>query len=113
MFCTAYALHRDDINTKEKLNELGKDIYIYNSHSSLNKPKEMILYEEEKTLHAVLTEWGYKKALVGWGALKNWVIIKHPKRYNYNPYPPLYIPKEMILYEEEKNFACGSHSVGK
>ena len=50
----------------------------------------------------VLTQWGKKMALVGWGALMNWVIIKHPTRYNYNPHPPLYLPKGMILYEEEK-----------
>ena len=32
----------------------------------------------------------------------NWAIIKHLTRYNYNLQPPLYLPKEMILYEEEK-----------
>ena len=32
----------------------------------------------------------------------NWAIIKHPTRYDYNPHPPLYLPKEIILYEEEK-----------
>ena len=47
---------------------MGKEIYIYNPHPSLNKPKEMILNEGEKTLHVVLTRWGNKEALVGWGA---------------------------------------------
>ena len=42
--------------------------YNYNPHLPLYLPKEMILYEEEKTLHVVLTQWGNKEALVGWGA---------------------------------------------
>ena len=48
-----------------RTNELGKEIHIYNPYPSCNKPKEMIDYELEKTLHVVLTQWGYKTALVG------------------------------------------------
>ena len=40
----------------------------------------------------------------------NWVRLEI---YIYNPHPSLNKPKEMILYEYEKNFAYGSHSVGK
>ena len=50
-----------------RTNELGIEEYIYNPHPSLSKPKEMILYEHEKTLHVLLTQWGNKEALVDWG----------------------------------------------
>ena len=65
--CLSFSVSGEIRRFKEavRTNELGKEIHIYNPYPSRNKPKEMIDYELEKTLHVVLTQWGYKTALVG------------------------------------------------